>query len=112
MGTIGQVEGSLYQTFPERAPTDDDATVVVLDGTRKDFAGRSRAFVDKDDEFPIGIDSVLVAAPFLAGRVDTLGEDDELVFGEELVDELDSSFELTARVAAQLKDERFHALAL
>ena len=82
---------------------------MVLDGAREDLAGRGRALVDKDDEFAEGVKSCFRATPFLTGRVDALGEDDELVLGEELVDELDGGVEVAARVAAQVEDERLHA---
>ena len=111
-GAVGQVERSLYQTFAEGTTADDDATVVVLDGPRENLAGRGRAFVDEDDEFAGGVKSVFLAPPFLTRRVYAFGEDDEFVFGEELVDELDGGVEVAARVAAQVEDERLHALCL
>ena len=111
-GAVGQVERSLYQTFAEGTTADDDATVVVLDGTRENLAGRGRAFVDEDDEFAGGVKPVFLAPPFLTRRVYAFGEDDKFVFGEELVDEFNGGVEVASRVATQVEDERLHALSL
>ena len=86
--------------------------LIVLDGTREDLAGRGGTFVDEDDKFPGGVKPCSIASPFLAWRAEAFGEDDEFVFGEELVDEFDGGVEVAARVAAQVEDERFHALGL
>src|SRR5207253_10625904 len=49
-GSIRQRKWLLNQSFSERTPADQYATIPVLHGSRNNFACRSRGFIKQDDE--------------------------------------------------------------
>ena len=107
---VSKLDGLLYQPLAEGAPSDNGASVVVLDGTRQNLGGGGRALVDEYYEWNVLIGAAPVAAILLSGRLASLRIDDEAVFGQKLVGYLDSRLEIATRIAAQVDSEVLESL--
>ena len=85
-GAIGKLNGHLHEAFAETAPPDNGTAVVVLYGTGKDFAGRSRGFIHQHHKGQRLISTAPICAVLLTLRLATLGVNNELVLRQELID--------------------------
>ena len=47
--TVWEVDGALYESFGKGASSDNDASVIVLDGTREDFGSRGSVAIYQND---------------------------------------------------------------
>src|SRR6185295_2456851 len=92
------------------ALADDLTAAVVLDRPGEDLAGRGRAAVDQDDDREVGRQATRldrVALPLAPG---VLLEQDVAV-AQELAGRRDDLIELSARVVAEVDDQRLGAFA-
>ena len=100
---VGQDKLLLYQSLAKRAATHNQATVVVLQGARKDLAGAGAELVDEHSHLGV-LEGAVAVAPHLTvvALVAPLGEDDGLVGGQELIDHEHRHLHEAATVAAQV----------
>ena len=78
----------MHESLSERAAADDGAAVIVLNGSGENLRGRGRAFVDENHEGYLLVAAPAVALVLMAWRLAALGIDDELIGGQEFVDDL------------------------
>ena len=109
---VAEFNGLLYQTFSERTASYDGTAVIVLDGSGKDFAGRSRTFVHQYHKRHLLVASCSVGVVVFARRLASLGVDNQTVVWQELVDHLDGSSHVTSRISTQVDNQAFTVLLI
>ena len=109
---VAEFNGLLYQTFSERTASYDGTAVIVLDGSGKDFAGRSRTFVHQYHKRHLLVASCSVGVIVFARRLASLGVDNQTVVRQELVDHLDGSSHVTSRISTQVDNQTFTVLLI
>ena len=85
-------------------------TVIVLDGTRKDFTCRSRAFVHENRKGPTCIAPLAPAGVVASWRGLPLGVHNGLVLVEKQIDHLHNGIEVSSSVPPQVHDDRRRTL--
>src|SRR5699024_4175264 len=108
-----QVNGHLYQTFPKRSPSDDQAAVIVLDGTGYDFGSGGTALIDEHDDrsglevaFLVGKSLLIVPVQF-----PLLGNDDGVVV-QDLIGDTDRCAHISPRVPLKVQYQFCHSFRL
>ena len=110
-GTVGQVHGSLNESLPEGASSDDDATVMVLNGSADDFRGRGGGFIDEHHDASFLLhESAGGGFEFLARGGASLGIDDHGTLRKELRGDILCGRHEPSAVGSEVKDEVLHAL--
>ena len=109
-GAIGHGDGLLHQSFAECPAADDDAPVPILYGPRKDFACRSRGFVYQYDQTSLFKVSASGRFRFFARLLVSFGVDNQFVFVQELVRQVDGDVEVAAPVPLQVENQMLHSL--
>ena len=109
---VGELNLLLHQSLAKRASAHDGGSVVVLHGTRENLACRCRVLVDEHHKGHVLVRAVTIRAVILARRFATLGVNNELILGQELVGHLHGALQVSARVVAQVDDKVLEALLL
>ena len=102
--TVTEINRLLYQAFPERTASDNGATVVILNGSGKNFTGRGRSFINQNDDWDFLAASGTVGEVIFSWCLASFRIDDELSFWQELVDHLNGRSHISASVAAKVND--------
>ena len=105
-----EIERLLHEALPERTAADYPASVVILDGSGEDFAGRCGVLVDQHVEryllqFSSAGSSIiltLAVAPFQINY--------QCILGQEHVGQVEGLVEETAAVVAQVEYQTLHPL--
>ena len=110
--TVGIGYLPLYESFAERAASDDRTPVVVLQRSGQNFAGGGAEFVDQHRQGQL-LDRAVSVAHFVRAVVaPVFGIDDQLVGRQEFVGDADCLVEETAGIAPQVEDQSLHTLCL
>ena len=107
---VGQVERALHQSFSERAPSDDDTAVVILNGTGNDFCGRGGIFVHQHGYFAIFKTTVSFGFVFRIRSAAAFGVNNQVVLVQKLVGNVDCCAQIAATVLLQVQNQVFHSL--
>ena len=100
----------LHQALAKRTPTDDGATVVVLQSTGHNLARAGRLTVDEYHNRNIFQHPMPTRFHILARTVATFGIDNETTLGQKLVGDIHCGSQIATRVAPKVKDQFLHAL--
>ena len=103
--TIVELDRLLHQSFTERASADDGTTVVVLNGSGKDFAGRCRTFVQENDERHLLATARTIRRIVFAWGLPSFCVNNEASFRKEFVDHLNGWAHVSAGISAQVDDD-------
>ena len=110
--TVGQVDGTLNESFTKGATTHHNASVVVLNGTRNYLSSRGGIAIDEDYHLTFGKESATIGLIFCARHTTTLSIDDEVASIQELIGYLHGSMQIPSPILLQVKNERLHAFFL
>ena len=102
--TVTEINRLLYQAFSERTPSDDCATVVILNGSGKNFTGRGRSFIYQNDDWNFLTAAGAVGEIVLARRLAPFRIDNELSFRQKLIDHLNGCSHVSACVGTKVYD--------
>ena len=108
LGVVAQRQNILHQALAEGTFAYDDTTVIVLDGTCHNLAGRGAVAVNEDGQGDIEVNRVV------GGRMQAVGRgglafhgDDGLPFGDEHIDDVDRFVHQAAAIATQVEHKAF-----
>ena len=108
LGVVTQRKDILHQAFAKGALADDHATVVILDGTCHDFAGRCAVAIHQYSQRDFKVDRVVGGRMHAAGcRGLAFHRHYRFAFGNKQIDNVDCLVHQTASVTAQVEDEAF-----
>ena len=89
--TVGQVDGTLNESFTKGATTHHNASVVVLNGTRNNLSSRGGIAIDEDYHLALGKESATISLILCTRHTTTLGVNDEVASIQELIGYLHGS---------------------
>ncbi len=95
---VEEVYGTLHEALAEGAAAYDDAAVLVLHGTGENLCCRGGELVDEDGDVARAHLAVALGGVLPAAGVEALGVDDEVAGGEDLIEYVDGSLEVSAAV--------------
>ena len=112
LATILKGKRTLHQSLAKSATTYDNASVLVLYGTRHNFGCRSRELVGENHELALAPASVGLSTELLSRRCTAIGVDDEVAFLQKLVGYLGCRLKIASTIVLKVEDEVFHAFLL
>ena len=109
---VRQINGTLYQAFTERATTDNDATVLILDGSRDNLCGRGCIAVNQYYHLAVHEDTVTIRRIVCAGSPAPFRIDNQVIFLKELIRNIHGSLQIATAILLQVEDQMLHPLPL
>ena len=102
-GTVGQVDGALYQAFTECTTAYNNSSVPVLYGTGNDFTGRGRVFIHQYNET-----AVFEVTRAFGVEITTLGGSSFGIYNQffllqELIGKIDGCVQVSASITLQVE---------
>ena len=95
---IGEFERLLDKAFPKSPSSDDRGTLPVLEGAGQHFAGGGSPLIGEDGQFAFFKKTVSLAAIVHSWVMGADGIDDQLVFVQEIVCDVDRFLKNAAAV--------------
>ena len=109
-GTVTEVDGLLYESLAEGTASYNGSAVIVLNGTCKDFAGRSGAFVHQYYQRQLLATAGAVGIFLHAGVFAAVGIYYQLSFRQEFVHHARGGFHVASGIVAQVNNQAFALL--
>ena len=107
--TVGQVDGALDKSLAKRATAYDVAAVLILDGTCHNLSCRCSIFVNEHHNLSLHELSFAMSPILLARYATSLGIDDHLVLGQQLIGNVDSRLQVAAAILLKVEHKALHA---
>ena len=108
-GTIWQVDRSLDEAFAKGSTSDDNASVVVLNGSRDNLSSRCRIAVNQDNDLAFGEQSSTLGLVFGPLSPAPVGVNNKIASLQELLRNLYSCLEIASAILLQIENKRLHA---
>ena len=109
---VWQVDRTLHQSFAKGTTADNQTSVLILNGSCDNLCGRGRIAIDEHHYPAVHKSTVAISGIVRTGHLPSIGIDDEITPMQELVCDIDGSFQIAATVLLKVENQMLHTLRL